>query len=95
MQGVKLFTYAGVNRNRFTLLPRLITENAGLVTVWNDNGRPYLSFWRGVFERRAPNSIAKVEEAADLKIGQGNVTSEVSQALLDALHQAYREATNH
>jgi len=95
LPGVKLFTYAGVNRNRFTLLPRLITENAGLVTIWNDNKRPYVSFWRGVFERRAPKSIDKVEQAADLKIGQGNVTSEVSDMLLETLHQASREATNH
>ena len=95
LPGVKLFSYAGVNRNRFTLLPRLITENAGLVTIWNDNNRPYLSFWRSVFERRAPNSIAKVEEAAGLKIGQGNVASKISKALLDALRQAYKEATKH
>lgn len=95
LPGVKLFTYAGVNRNRFTLLPRLVTENAGLVTIWNDNSRPYLSFWRGVFERRAPNSIAKVEKAANLTIGQGNVASEVSENLLDTLHQAYKEATKH
>lgn len=93
--GVKLSTSAGVDRNRFTLLPKLITENAGLVTIWNDNRRPYLSFWRSVFERRAPNSIAKVEEAADLEISQGNVTGEVSNKLLDALRQAYREATEH
>ena len=54
LQGVNLYTATGVNKSRFTLLPRLATDNAGLVTIWNDNSRPYISFWRGVFERRAP-----------------------------------------
>lgn len=93
MQEVKLNTATGVNKNRFTLLPKLATDNAGLVTIWNDNRRPYVSFWRGVFERRAPNSIEAVETAADLKIGYGNVVSEVTPALLKALKSAYLEAT--
>lgn len=93
MQGVKLNTATGVNRNRFTLLPRLATDNAGLVTIWNDNSKPYISFWRGVFERRAPKSIEAVETAAGLKISHGNVGNEVTPALLEALKSAYREAT--
>lgn len=93
MQGVKLNTATGVNRNRFTLLPRLATDNAGLVTIWNDNSKPYISFWRGVFKRRAPNSIEAVETAARLKISHGNVSNQVTPALLDALTSAYREAT--
>ncbi len=93
MQGVKLNTATGVNRSRFTLLPRLATDNAGLVTIWNDNSKPYISFWRGVFERRAPNSIEAVETAAGLKISHGNVGNEITPALLEALKSAYREAT--
>lgn len=93
MQGVNLNTATGVNRNRFTLLPRLATENAGLVTIWNDNSKPYISFWRGVFERRAPDSIAAVEMAAGIRISHGNTVNEVTPALLDALKTAYREAT--
>lgn len=93
LQGVKLNTATGVNRNRFTLLPKLATDNAGLVTIWNDNKKPYISFWRGVFERRAPNSIEAVEKAAGIKIGHGNVVNEITSALLDALKSAYLEAT--
>ena len=93
MPGVNLFTYTGVNRDRITLLPRLATEKAGLVTIWNDNGKPYLSLWRTVFERRAPNSIESVEQVSDIRIGQGNTVSSDSQALLGALTAAYREAT--
>ena len=93
LQGVKLATATGVNRSRFTLLPKLATDNAGLITIWNDNKKPYISFWRGVFERRAPKSIEAVESAADMKIGYGNVVNEVSPALLDAVKSAYLEAT--
>lgn len=93
MQGVSLYTATGVNKSRFTLLPRLATENAGLVTIWNDNKKPYISFWRGVFERRAPNSIEAVEKAAGMKIGHGNVVNEITSALLDELESAYLEAT--
>ena len=92
MQGVNLNTATGVNKNRFTLLPRLASENAGLVTIWNDNSKPYISFWRGVFERRAPSSIEAVEMAAGTRIGHGNTVNEVTPDLLEALKSAYREA---
>jgi hypothetical protein len=88
---VNLSTYHGV-WNRWTLLPRLRTEKAGLVTIWNEGGA-YLQFWRSVFEQRAPESLAHVERIiAPLKIGQGNTTKEMSDELLDALTEAYREA---
>ncbi len=38
-----------------SLLPRLKDENVGLVTLWRYNGgKPAISFWRSVSERRAP-----------------------------------------
>ena len=43
MPSVSLFTYTSVDRRRSTLLPRIMTEKAGLVTIWNDNSKPYLS----------------------------------------------------
>lgn len=89
---VHLSTYHGV-AHRWTLLPRLRTENAGLVTIWNEGGA-YLQFWRSVFERRAPNSITRVERVAPVRIGQGNTTREVSDELLEALTDAYREAAS-
>lgn len=91
--GVDLLTSTGVNRDRFTLLPQLETQKAGLVTIWNDNRKPYIQFWRSMFERLAPDSMQSVEQAAGVNIGQGNTGRGASPALLDALTSAYREAT--
>lgn len=89
---VRLFSYEG--SERFTLLPRIRPEDSGLVTIWNDKGEPYISFWRSVFERRAPGSIAAVERViTPLRLGQGNTAREISSELLDALECAYREAS--
>jgi hypothetical protein len=89
---VRLNTYHGI-AHRWTLLPRLPAEKAGLVTIWNEGGA-YLQFWRSVFERRAPNSLARVEQVTPVRIGQGNTTREVSDELLEALTDAYREAAS-
>jgi hypothetical protein len=75
-----------------TLLPYLRSDNAGLVTVWNDRTDGYLQFWRSVFERRAPNSIENVERFMNDTIRQGNTQRVISDELLDALTGAYREA---
>lgn len=89
---VRLFSYEGAER--FTLLPRIRPEDSGLVTIWNDKGEPYISFWRSVFERRAPESIASVEKViSPIGLGQGNTTREISRELLRALECAYREAS--
>ncbi len=93
MPSVSLFTYTSVNHRRFTLLPRIMTEKAGLVTIWNDNSKPYLSVWRSVFERRAPESIEAVERTLGTSIGQGNTVASITPELLIALTAAYREAT--
>ncbi len=93
LPGVRLYTYRGVKGNRFTLLPRFTTEKAGLVTIWNDNGKPYVSLWRSVFERRAPHSIAKVEKINGDKIGKGSSATAITDELLAALTDAYREGT--
>jgi hypothetical protein len=88
----RLFTYHGMKES-VTLLPRLPVDDAGLVTVnYSDNGG-YIQFWRSVFERRAPNSLPAVEmAAAPAKVGQGTAVHEVTDELLDALTEAYREA---
>lgn len=85
----RLSTYHG--KNRFTLLPYLIGEQAGLVTIWNDNGAS-ISVWRSVFERRAPNSIPDIEEAIETQIGTGNTVRVLTDEALRALTSAYREA---
>lgn len=77
---------------RVTLLPYIPGEDAGLVTIWNDRGA-YLSFWRSVFERRAPIALKTIESMpTGLKIGQGNTARDISDELLDLLSDAYREA---
>ena len=86
-----LNTYQGVS-NRWTLLPRIPGDKAGLVTIYNDRGA-YIAFNRSVFERRAPKSLPKVETiAAPTRVGQGTSTRAVSEELLEALTDAYREA---
>ena len=57
-----------------TLLPRLASDNAGLVTIYNDKKSAYVQFWRGVFERRAPLSIPAIEATAGTELKQGNWT---------------------
>ena len=86
----KLWTYRGTSRA--TLLPYVMSESAGLVTVWNDNGAS-LSFWRSVFERLAPATLSAMEQSSDMpKIGKGSSTKTITEALLTYLTQAYREA---
>lgn len=88
---VRLATYRG-KKNMTTLLPRLLTEDGGLVTIYCDNGSAYLQFWRSVFERNSSGSTQAVESHAGIEIRQGNTTRDVSDDLLAALTQAYREA---
>jgi dihydroorotate dehydrogenase len=52
----------------------------------------YEPFWRSVFERRAPTTLAYIEANFSTPIKQGNFTREISDELLDALTQAYKEA---
>jgi alkylated DNA nucleotide flippase Atl1 len=86
----KLKTYVG--KGRTLLLVWVKGDNAGLVTIWNEKGAA-ISLYRSVFERRAPSSLARVEAAiAPSTLGQGNAVREVSDELLDALSDAYREA---
>ena len=90
---VALSSYRGVRSERFTLLLRFISQKAGLVTIWNDKGKPYIQFWRSVFEKRAPKSIDSVEQIIEKKLGQGNTVTHITPELLKALTGAYREAT--
>ena len=87
---VRLFTYSGAER--YTLLPRIMPDDVGLITIWNDHQHPYISVWRSVFERLAPNSIESVERViAPIKIGQGNTVRNVTSQLLDIITKAYQE----
>ena len=90
LPNVRLDSYSG---QRYTLLPRVMPDKVGLVTIWNDNQQPYISVWRSVFERLAPNSIEAVEQViAPINIGQGNTVKNITPQVLDALTSAYQEA---
>lgn len=87
----KLSTYHG-KAGLLTLLPRLVVENVGLVTIYNNSGG-YLEFYRSVFLRRAPASLLRVEQViAPKSVGQGTGTNIISEDLLATLTEAYREA---
>jgi len=93
LPNVRLFTFTGIEGKRVTLLPRILPDNAGLVTIWNDNLRPYISVWRSVFDRLAPGSAESVEQAiAPTKLGQGNTFHYITPEILKTLKVAYEEA---
>ena len=74
-------------------MPRILPDNAGLITIWNDNLRPYISVWRSVFDRLAPGSVESVEQAiAPTNFGQGNTVQNITPEVLEALKAAYEEA---
>jgi len=88
----ELSTYFGRN-GAVTLLPYAPPDQAGLVTIWSHNQKAFLSVWRSVFERRAPQSISAIEaELSPVPLGKGNYVYDVTDTLLDLLHAAYREA---
>jgi hypothetical protein len=81
-----------IGKSRWILNVRLMDEQRGLVSIYNEKG-PYVTFYRSVFEQRAPHSVAAVEEAiAPRKLGSGNTTPVITDDLLDAIKEAYREA---
>ena len=88
---VKLETYEGKGAKRFTLLPRLMVEKRGLVTIWNDGGAS-IQLWRSVFDRKAPDFIERIGRLAKTEVGQGNTIREFSEQLLEALTEAYEHA---
>jgi hypothetical protein len=91
---VKLVSFRG-RQGITTLLPRLAADNAGLVSIAIDNRTSYMQFWRSVFERRAPRSIAAVQAALGAELRQGNSTHSFPEPLLEAVTHAYREAAGY
>ena len=93
LPNVRLSSFAGVSR--YTLLPRIMPDNAGLITIWNEKQQPFIQVWRSVFKRHAPNSIELVEEViTPPKIGQGNTIQEITPQVIDVFTKAYKEASS-
>jgi hypothetical protein len=88
---VKLVSFRG-RKGITTLLPRLAADRAGLVSITIDTRWAYMQFWRSVFERRAPQSIAPVQTALGAELRQGNASHSFPDPLLEAITRAYREA---
>jgi hypothetical protein len=76
--------------SRPRLLPVPKGESVGLVNILDDGS---ISLYRSVFERCAPNSIPHIEALTlPVPLGQGHSVRKVSDELLAALTQAYKEA---
>jgi hypothetical protein len=85
-------TYTGKS-GEVVLLPRLLPERSGLVSIYvRSDGRPAIQWWRSVFDRRAPHSINAVATAGGAEIGRGTYAPAITDALPEALFEAYREA---
>ena len=80
---------------RFTLLMRLPGKKAGFSVIWNEVGASgwegVMTLNRSVIERHAPGTLPRIEAIAG-RVGQGT-NAEPTPDLLDALADAYREAT--
>ena len=88
-----LFSSISPTGNVFNLHPRLTADNAGLVSIANNDGKLYFRFERRKFESLAPDSIERVERLiAPKEIGHGNEVTNITPELLAALTQAYEEA---
>lgn len=97
MPNVRLSTQQ--SPNGFSLRPKILSDNKTLATIW-DFDFPGIALKRSVFESHAPKSINTVEKAAGIKIGHDNFVpydkienKDDLETLLDALTQAYAEAT--
>ena len=89
----RLMTSLGGSSGLIGLSPQLLPEGRGLVWIWNnDYSPPSLQFYRSVFERRAPNAMAPLEEALEFNLGKGTATWDTSDRILDLVTHAYREA---
>ncbi len=94
LPNLRLFTFTGIEGKRLTLLPKIMPDNAGLITIWNEGKRPSVAVWRSVFDRLAPRSVSSVEKAiAPTRFGQGNIVTEITPQVLDKLKEAYEEAS--
>lgn len=87
---VTLQSYRGV-ADRWVLLPRLVAEGAGLVSIWNER-KASLQLWRSVFESKAPEFIAPVEAAIGGPLKQGGNAKNWDASTLELLTKAYRRA---
>lgn len=77
-----------------TLHIRPSHERSSLVTIGTDEASAYIQLWSSVFQRAAPKSTPLIEQViAPIVMRQGAGVTNITEELLDALTQAYREAS--
>lgn len=84
-----LYTTAG--KNRWTLVPRVTGDWAGLVTIWNDKG-PGLTLHSGVFARTGATIALRAVRERGIEVGKGTKAPADDNDLVEQLRQAYAEA---
>ena len=95
LPNVRLSTYDTTRPGEYTLRAKVMPYDRVLVLIGNDNGAPYISVWRSVFEKLAPNSIDCVEQTiTPITFGQGNTVTNITPELIDAITNAYQEASD-
>jgi hypothetical protein len=71
----------------------MLDDDFYLVTIWNDQGRAYLSFYRTVLERKAEPFIEDVEALIHpSRVGKETTSEKLSPDLLAVLTEAYAMA---
>lgn len=83
--------YSTTGKGRWTLLPKVAGDWAGLVTIWNDGG-PGLTLHRGVFEATRATAALHNIDPSGTAVGMGTKASANDDALLEQIRQAYVEA---
>ena len=92
---VHLYTDISAQGVFITMAPRIEPENVTLILVRNASREPLLLVRRSAFERLAPNTLARVEQAIfPVKLGQGTVVKDISTEVMQAISAAYREAVD-
>jgi hypothetical protein len=88
----RLFTYTG--KFYTTLLPYLIDEDAGMLTLYyRKEAPPSFQVWRSVVQRAAPGHMPSVVDALQpASLGQGTSTYDLTDQLLRAFTAAYEES---
>jgi hypothetical protein len=87
----RLWTTVGLSQD--VLQVRVPGEQVGMVSIWGWSQGPSMSLWRTVFERRAPRALGGIETMI-APASMGKSVRDLSDALLDALREAYREAAS-
>lgn len=89
-----LIRLSSYQRDRLTtLLPRLKDADVGILTVYKDANSAYVSLYRSVLEKRAPQALHELESLlSPTPIKQGSTIPRLDEGILAALRNAYVEA---